>query len=355
MSSIDRCDGARTYAARLRQSLLAPNAHPEHDAHEPWRRSTGRSGRRSRRSPTPRRGPARRSRPTMSSTARAGRVDHDRVVGRPQRRRRPAAVERVAPVERRLHLVDRDVRGRPRPRRAGAGGPAPRRSRSRNTFTGASGNTTVPMSRPSTTPPPCSRDPRPLAGDEHRAHRRVRRDRRHRGRSPRARGSPRSRRARRACVTPSSSSIVDGLARPPRTRRRRRASTPALEHRERDRPVHRAGVEHVRARARRRRRARPSTSPSPTARRSRRRASALDRHAAPVSRREVVGELRDTTTRPPASPRTVALAVDRVGRDRRRHRDAVVAVALQRRGRAARRPGSTSPSARASTADARAG
>ena len=48
-----------------------------------------------------------------------------------------------------------------------------------NTLTGASGNTTVPMSRPSTTPPAVLGHPRALPVDEDRAHRGVRRHRRH--------------------------------------------------------------------------------------------------------------------------------------------------------------------------------
>ena len=118
------------------------------------------------------------------------------------------------------HIVDRSVRScraparrRPRgaarppgPSRAHPGGratPAPRpppvdraaacssrwrrlaRSSSlavRNTFTGASGNTTVPMSRPSTTPPPCSSHPGPLAAHELPPDLGMRRDGRHRAR-----------------------------------------------------------------------------------------------------------------------------------------------------------------------------
>ena len=65
--------------------------------------------------------------------------------------------------------------------------------------------------------------------------------------------------------------------------------------------------------------------------------------------REIVGELRvrrrDRTPAPHG-----ARAVDRVGRDRRRHRDAVVAVALERRRLGGAPPRTTRPSARASTA-----
>ena len=88
------------------------------------------------------------TRPTTSSTSSVRRVDHDRVVGRPQRRDRAARCR-----------SRRAGRARPAPRRRATAAPAAassrwrRRARSsslavRNTLTGASGNTTVPMSRP---------------------------------------------------------------------------------------------------------------------------------------------------------------------------------------------------------------
>ena len=103
---------------------------------------------------------------TTSSTERSGRVDHDRVVGR------RSAATRPGPSRARRGGRATPAPRRPRRRRSAAASSRwRRRARSsslavRNTFTGASGNTTVPMSRPSTTPPPCSLDPRPLAGDE---------------------------------------------------------------------------------------------------------------------------------------------------------------------------------------------
>ena len=78
-----------------------------------------------------------------------------RVVGGAQRRRRPLRVERVA------RASDSCTSATSVGRSAATSSSWRRWARSsslavRNTFTGASGNTTEPMSRPSTTPPPCS-------------------------------------------------------------------------------------------------------------------------------------------------------------------------------------------------------
>ena len=115
-------------------------------------------------------------------------------------------------------------------------------SATRNTLTGASGNTTVPMSRPSTTPPPWLPHPLALVLDQEVTHGRVRRHRRHRGRDLRPADL-------RADVAPVEQGLAvlqfddDGL-RDAQTRGFVRGRDAGLEHRERDRPVHRAGVEH---------------------------------------------------------------------------------------------------------------
>ena len=126
----------------------------------------------------------------------------------------------------------------------------------------------------------------------------------------------------------------------------------ALERGERDRPVHRAGVEHLEPERATRPRGRSSTSPTPTDRRSRRRARRWRRAGrSPRTREpgEVVGELRIRRRhRLPAAHR--ALTVDRVRRDRGRHRDAMVAVALEATPARGLPPRITSPSLRVSTA-----
>ena len=163
---------------------------------------------------------------TTVSTSRSRRVDHDRVVGRAQRRDRPAGVDRVAPVERGLARRRPRPRARPRPRRGGGGGPARRRSRSRNTLTVASGNTTVPMSRPFDDAAAVRVDPLPAGA------RRGSRAPRDAPRRSTPRRSPRARGSRALTSRPSSMrhAVLHGdralAARSPRTRRRRRARPP---------------------------------------------------------------------------------------------------------------------------------
>ena len=223
-------------------------------------------------------------------------------------------------------------------RRAGAGGPARRRSAMRNTLTGASGNTTVPMSRPSTTPAAVLARPTRAGGR----------------RAPRApAGARRPPRPRPVTSGPRISALTSrpsSASRRPRPSiaccrgdRRHAASSSsrrelALEHGERDRAVHRAGVEHVEPERGGDRRARPSTCPSPTG-------PSIATTIAAVTRRAPVSTARssansgydDATAR---QPRTVDSPSMRVRGDRRRHRDAVVAVALEQRRPAARRRGS---------------
>ena len=86
------------------------------------------------------------TRSTTSSTLEPGGVDLDRVVGRPQRAVLALAVARVALGLRREHLARRLARSRAARRRARSSSVAVRK-----TFSGASGLTTVPMSRPSAT------------------------------------------------------------------------------------------------------------------------------------------------------------------------------------------------------------
>ena len=304
--------------------------------------------------------PAARARSTSSCddlVDRRGRSCRPRSRRRPARsgETTPAAVERVAP--RRGRLAPSSTSTVARRRRLVVLAPAaraPRRSRSGTPSPVRRGTRPSRCRAPRPLPPPCSPNPRALPRDEHRAHRRVGRDGRDRGRHLGARGSRRSRRGRR------SSSRADrrrpcarsrSARTPARRRGRRRASSTASV----DRPVHRAGVEHLAAERGTRRPARWSTCPSPTGRRSRRRlavvgaTSAAHRRRHPSSRaRSSANSGYDDDDRRPAPHR--ALAVDRVGRDRRGHRDAVVAVALERRRPAARPPRIDSPSARVSTA-----
>ena len=168
-----------------------------------------------------------------SSAARSGDI------ARPESSRRVPAAPSSADLGRRPHGRSAAASSRC------AAAPVCRREAVRNTFTGASGKTTEPMSRPSTTPPPCCSHPGPLAGDELPAHRGMRRDRRHRARSPRARGSRPTRRRRRARTVRRSSSMPtpSAIRRAPAPRRRGRprpSSTASVTD-----AVHRAGVEHV--------------------------------------------------------------------------------------------------------------
>ena len=118
-------------------------------------------------------------------------------------------------------------------------------------------------------------------------------------------------------------------------------SAPASQHRQRDRPVHRAGVEHVQPE----RVGDPARDGRlPRARRPVDRHDAAPVTRAPVSRREVGRRSRDTRSRPRASPAPSSRPSVACAGDRGRHRDAMVAVALRashrpaaRRGRRARR------------------
>ena len=298
--------------AGRRDVLLADHAHPEHDLAHARARRRGRTGRSVIGAPSSaiRRGTRRRSRRRPRRRSRRWCRPRSRRARRPRAgapgraRRRPGRARSSASRTASTATVARPAR----PRRAGGARRARRRRAVRNTFTGASGNTTVPMSRPSTTPPPCSRDPRPLAGDEDRAHRGMRRHRRDRAGDLGPADLRATRRGRRG-------------ARPvARARSRRRSATAAhrvgvvevdagVERRERDRAVHRAGVEHVQAErvgdpARHRR--------LPRARRA---VDGDDPHAvtrAPVSVGEVVGELGVRDARPRCQPAHRRLAVDRV-------------------------------------------
>ena len=175
----------------------------------------------------------------------------------------------------------------------------------RNTFTAASGKTTVPMSRPSTTPPPCSATQARWRATSSHAHRRMGRDRRHRAghlRTPDLGATRRRRRAWSHRRRPRST---------PRTRRSRphasasARSTPGPQHRQRDGAVHRTGVEHLEPERGRDPTRRSSTSPTPTARRSRRPGRIRSReHRLEVGLEARVRTPRSRRSPAPSSPRS---------------------------------------------------
>ena len=239
--------------ARGRDVLLARDLHPEQ------RRGT-RSSTMPRREPVEDHAPARTVGGTLLDDLARQIVDdlpaaRGGVDARSRRRRRPRAVTRprVPSARRAGRATSRTaststvaLRGRLVALTAGgpllvAGGEEHLQRRRR-------GTPRVPMSRPSTTPPPCSLDPGPLPGHEHGPHRRDGRDLRHRagdlgtadlGRRRRRRrarhdvvldldGRRRSRHRRR----PPRRRRVDagaqhGAARPPGTSRRCRAWRPS--------------------------------------------------------------------------------------------------------------------------------
>ena len=180
----------------------------------------------------------------------------------------------------------------------------------------------MPMSRPSTTPPAVLGDPGSLAAHEHRAHRRVVRDRRHRARDL---GSPDLGRH----VTPADAHHAVTRGRAPAASASAATAVAVVErqarlHRgERDRAVHRAGVEGREAAARRRRRARPSTCPSPRARRSRPRRpftplTTCSRSRPALGEEREVGAELGVRHRRGAEPTDLGGAVERVPGDRAR-------------------------------------